>query len=200
MQQPDEVVVEKSKYLALRRHYASAAVAEKQQDEEEDFFASDIIPNAVAPPQKPSSSSKATRIAHESTPDDPGLHDAAQASPNIIDGPASSDRSGSRKPVTESTPFTSLKGKINHNTLKALTFKPFQLTAMSEVQKRVLALMPELAGGKPKASAEAEEQGDGEIERTNALGQKVSTAARGKHDLLVKAKTGTGKTIVSHSR
>jgi ATP-dependent RNA helicase MSS116 len=69
---------------------------------------------------------------------------------------------------------------------------------MSEVQKRVLALMPELAGGKPKNSAEAEMEGQegDEVIQTNIAGKKVSTAARGKHDLLVKAKTGTGKTIV----
>jgi hypothetical protein len=73
---------------------------------------------------------------------------------------------------------------------------------MSEVQKRVLAMMPELAGGKPKRSAVEGEEGAQEIEETiqvNAVGQKVSTAARGKHDLLVKAKTGTGKTIVRSS-
>jgi hypothetical protein len=70
---------------------------------------------------------------------------------------------------------------------------------MSEVQKRVLAMMPELAGGKLKRSAVDGQEGVEETEETiqvNAVGQKVSTAARGKHDLLVKAKTGTGKTIV----
>jgi len=70
---------------------------------------------------------------------------------------------------------------------------------MSEVQKRVLAMMPELAGGKPKRSAVDGEEGIQQTEEAiqiNAVGQKVSTAARGKHDLLVKAKTGTGKTIV----
>jgi len=73
---------------------------------------------------------------------------------------------------------------------------------MSEVQKRVLAMMPELAGGRPKRSAVDGEEGSQETEETiqvNAVGQKVSTAARGKHDLLVKAKTGTGKTIVRSS-
>jgi ATP-dependent RNA helicase MSS116 len=72
---------------------------------------------------------------------------------------------------------------------------------MSEVQKRVLAMMPELAGGKPKRSAVVEGEGpvEEEVLQVNAVGQKVSTAARGKHDLLVKAKTGTGKTIVRFS-
>lgn len=167
------IVVDRSNRLSLARRYASAAVAEKPE-EEEDFFASDIIPNAVLP-----EASKATR-AESPTPQ------------GQIDDPGPSDPSQAATPRAETMPFTSLKGKVNHNTLKALTIKPFQLTAMSEVQKRVLSLMPELSGGK---SAKVEEGAEEEVVRTNALGEKVSSAARGKHDLLVKAKTGTGKTI-----
>lgn len=155
------------------RWYASAAVAEKPE-EEEDFFASDIIPNAVMP-----NSSHAARSEGE------------------IDNPGPSDPSEPTKPAAQTTPFTSLKGRVDHNVLKALTVRPFQLTAMSEVQKRVLTLMPELSGGKPKASAVEVGDGGEDVLQTNVLGQKVSTGARGKHDLLVKAKTGTGKTIVS---
>jgi len=114
-------------------------------------------------------------------------------------GPQSDVPAESSTPAIQLTPFTSLKGKVDHDILKALTVRPFQLTAMSEVQKRVLALMPELSGGKPKASAVEAEEGGEEVMQTNVLGQKVSSAARGKHDLLVKAKTGTGKTIVSSS-
>ena len=116
-----------------------------------------------------------------------------------IDDPGPYDPSELAKPAAVPTPFTSLKGRVDPNILKALTVKPFQLTAMSEVQKRVLALMPELSGGKPKASVVEAEEGGEEVMQTNVLGQKVSSAARGKHDLLVKAKTGTGKTIVSSS-
>jgi ATP-dependent RNA helicase MSS116 len=145
------------------------------EDEGEEFFASDIIPNAVV--TETSTKSKSSTNGQ-------------------IDDPGPSDPSDASKPVALSTPFTSLKGRVDHNILKALTVKPFQLEAMSEVQKRVLALMPELSGGKPKASA-VEVGGGGEgVMQTNVVGQKVSTAARGKHDLLVKAKTGTGKTIV----
>lgn len=170
------------------RKYASAAVAEKPE-EDEDFFASDIIPNAVLPQQASATSSKTARSGRSTVETGPT---------GQIDDPGPSDSSDSRKPKIESIPFTSLKGKIDHNTLKALTFKPFQLTAMSEVQKRVLALMPELSGGKTKTEEGVEDE-DQEVVRTNALGQQVSTSARGKHDLLVKAKTGTGKTIVSSS-
>lgn len=158
-------------------------MAEKpEEDEGEDFFASDIIPNAVVP----ESSSKSTPSS------------APETSTNgQIDNPGPSDSSESTQSAPTSTPFTSLKGRVDPDILKALTVKPFKLESMSEVQKRVLSLMPELSGGKPKASAvEIGEAGE-EVMQTNVVGQKVSTAARGKLDLLVKAKTGTGKTIVS---
>lgn len=77
---------------------------------------------------------------------------------------------------------------MDHDTLKALTFKPFNLLAMSEVQKRVLGRMPEIAGGKTSAqlvAAETPEEAEARLEREKA----------GREDLLVKAKTGTGKTI-----
>lgn len=94
------------------------------------------------------------------------------------------------KPPVEIVPFTSLKGRINHDTLKALTFKPFQLAAMSEVQKRVLSLMPGLTESKLRGEAK---------EAVIAAGEDVEKAevGAGRTDLLVKAKTGTGKTIVS---
>lgn len=77
---------------------------------------------------------------------------------------------------------------MDHDTLKSLTFKPFNLIAMSEVQKRVLGRMPELAGGKTAMSivnAETPEETAAREEREK----------HGREDLLVKAKTGTGKTI-----
>ncbi|KAK0535795.1 hypothetical protein OC834_001389 [Tilletia horrida] len=63
--------------------------------------------------------------------------------------------------------FASLKGRVSPRTLSALIGRPFNFTKMSSVQQRVLNLMPELI-----------EPGSGEFQ-----------------DLLVKAKTGTGKTI-----
>lgn len=70
--------------------------------------------------------------------------------------------------------FTTLKGKISHDTLKAITVRPFQLKYMSAVQTEVLPLLPELV--EPYSSAE-----NGETQPVR--------------DLLVKAKTGTGKTL-----
>lgn len=72
--------------------------------------------------------------------------------------------------------FSSLKGKISYDTLKAITVKPMKLTHMSPVQAAVFPLLPQLAEPyDPEATFE-----DG---------------AKPPRDLLVKAKTGTGKTL-----
>ena len=93
-------------------------------------------------------------------------------------------------------PFDSLRGYVNYDTLKALTFKPFTLSAMSEVQRRVLKLMPYLAGGKLSSVARQSEE-DGELIDNPDAVESPEGLKRGREDLLVKAKTGTGKTIVS---
>ena len=69
-------------------------------------------------------------------------------------------------------PFADLKGRINHDTLKALTKNPMNLTWMTPVQAAVLPLLPDLARPYQKGAEQT-----------------------GPRDLLVKAKTGTGKTI-----
>lgn len=73
--------------------------------------------------------------------------------------------------------FATLKGKVSDQTLKAITVKPMALKHMSPVQAVVLPLLPELARGYDPA-----EYRDGQL----------SGPPR---DLLVKAKTGTGKTL-----
>jgi ATP-dependent RNA helicase MSS116 len=62
---------------------------------------------------------------------------------------------------------------------------------MSEVQKRVLKMMPQLAGQKLRGVArqEAEERGE-------KVDVEEGREWEGRQDLLVKAKTGTGKTLV----
>lgn len=84
--------------------------------------------------------------------------------------------------ATESTTdkFANLKGKINGDLYKALTQRPFNFEKMSSVQEAVLNLLPELANS-PKA---APQEGGEEVQHKKS-----------KQDLLVKAKTGTGKTI-----
>ncbi|KAF6757598.1 RNA helicase [Ephemerocybe angulata] len=66
--------------------------------------------------------------------------------------------------------FSSLEGKVDPKTLKALTESPFQYEAMSVVQARILPLLPELVAPREEANPHS-------------------------IDLLVKARTGTGKTI-----
>lgn len=71
--------------------------------------------------------------------------------------------------------FDSLKGKVSHETLKAITVSPMKLNHMTAVQAAVLPLLPGLA--EPLTGDEEED------------------AKRPSRDLLVKAKTGTGKTL-----
>jgi ATP-dependent RNA helicase MSS116 len=68
--------------------------------------------------------------------------------------------------------FSTLRMKVNADTLRAITDKPFKHTHMSSVQAAVLPLLPELA----RPHDEHESHGPS-------------------RDLLVKAKTGTGKTL-----
>ena len=75
--------------------------------------------------------------------------------------------------ITDALPeFSTLKGKINPALLRALTVSPFQLRNMSAVQAQVLPLLPGLASVYDKENPNEE-----------------------RADLLVRAKTGTGKTI-----
>ncbi|KAJ7484305.1 P-loop containing nucleoside triphosphate hydrolase protein [Mycena latifolia] len=67
--------------------------------------------------------------------------------------------------------FSSLKGKVSKETIDALTVKPFKLTHMTPVQAEVLSMLPDLANPHDPADT------------ANV------------RDLLVRAKTGTGKTV-----
>ncbi|KAI0694965.1 P-loop containing nucleoside triphosphate hydrolase protein [Cytidiella melzeri] len=95
-----------------------------------------------------------------------------KASPlrDVADGPlavpAQSDSVGSDQPE-----FSTLEGKVSRLTLQAITHKPFNLKNMSPVQAAVLPLLPEIA---------------------EPHNPDVSGPPR---DLLVKARTGTGKTL-----
>jgi ATP-dependent RNA helicase MSS116 len=141
------------------RGYAAAAVRQVET-ESDDFFADSVPPTA--------------RTTESFSPAVP----AAPSAPSAPAAPA----------APAGVPFTSIKGRIDHDTFKALTFKPFKLTAMSEVQRRVMELMPFLAGGKMRGPAR---------EEAEAEGRSIEPEEGSREDLLVKAKTGTGKTIVS---
>ncbi len=69
-------------------------------------------------------------------------------------------------------PFMSLKGAISYDLLKAITERPFKFEHMTSVQEAVLPLLPGIA-----------EPYEKDMERTSY------------RDLLVRAKTGTGKTL-----
>ncbi|KAJ7096071.1 P-loop containing nucleoside triphosphate hydrolase protein [Mycena epipterygia] len=74
-------------------------------------------------------------------------------------------------PVTAGVSFQTLKGKISQQSLDAITVKPFKFATMSAVQAEVLPMLPSVAN-----SYDPEDP------------QNV-------RDLLVRAKTGTGKTL-----
>lgn len=86
--------------------------------------------------------------------------------------------SSTKKETKQAAPITSdyasLKPYIKFDTWKALTGSPFKFSQMSEVQHRVLSLLPDLA---------------------DPSNSKPMPDNQGGRDLLVKAKTGTGKTI-----
>jgi ATP-dependent RNA helicase MSS116 len=98
-------------------------------------------------------------------------------------------------PPSPHLPFSVLKRRVNHDSLKALTKRPFNFEYMSEVQERVLSLMPDLVGfeERPPHGMSKEEFDAGKTEEERALPPPQ------KKDLLVKAKTGTGKTVVCTS-
>ncbi|KAF5318425.1 hypothetical protein D9619_010927 [Psilocybe cf. subviscida] len=70
------------------------------------------------------------------------------------------------------THFQTISGRVHPDTLKAITVHPFQHTHMSAVQARIFPLLPQLA--EPHDSQSSKDS---------------------PRDLLVKAKTGTGKTM-----
>ncbi|BEI94333.1 uncharacterized protein CcaverHIS019_0607920 [Cutaneotrichosporon cavernicola] len=171
--------------LALRAYSAAAKLKE-----EEDFFS--MAEDAPAQPAAARKSDSlipddvvskdgffADELTHSEKPEKAQKAQKSQKSPDAPDDD---------KAATALVPFHSLKGRMNADLLKALTFKPFNLIAMSEVQKRVLSRMPELAGGMTQKSVR-------ENETPEQLAAREERESRGREDLLVKAKTGTGKTI-----
>ena len=83
-----------------------------------------------------------------------------------------SDAPDIAEPVNESPCFSQLKGAINDCTLQAVTKEPFHHTCMLVVQAKVFPLLPQLA----------------EPYRPNSQNSQP-------HNLLIKARMGTGKTM-----
>jgi ATP-dependent RNA helicase MSS116 len=93
-----------------------------------------------------------------------------QESPDA--GISESDEASELSKVESQPPFATLRTQLTPDTLRAITDKPFKHVKMSPVQAAVLPLLPELA----RPYDEDEPVGS-------------------PRDLLVKAKTGTGKTL-----
>jgi len=184
---PKTPVTDFSAVSLAPRAYSAAA---KLKEAEDDFFVGAPVEQTRAPVAARGREARPPKVRSLIPDDGFFAEDAEPATGAVDDGvaaklqapPAASDSTS--KPV----PFSSLKGRMSANTLKAVTFKPFNLEAMSEVQKRVLSLMPELAGGRTGPELIAKET----PEETEA---RKAREAGGRQDLLVKAKTGTGKTI-----
>lgn len=90
--------------------------------------------------------------------------------------------------------FASLKGYVDYPIFKALTEKPFNFEKMSAVQEAVLGLLPEIAAPTARGTSP-----DAAKQETGVTTKEDGTPRRGYRsmptDLLVKAKTGTGKTL-----
>ncbi|OCF37370.1 RNA helicase [Kwoniella heveanensis BCC8398] len=180
--------------ISLQALLQSRGYAAARPKPEEDFFVTDDLassaPSTSASSARSSASSPATSsssasaVAAEDGFFAPDLTESASGPSTSSTSSSAAASSSKTGPAVEIVPFESLKGRIDHDTLKALTFKPFQLKAMSEVQKRVLGLMPHLAGGQLRGDARAAAEAEGK-----------PLEGKEREDLLVKAKTGTGKTI-----
>ncbi len=92
------------------------------------------------------------------------VHSASEVEPRIITGKVEGGDAEARL-------FTEFRDSISRETLDALTIKPYKFTTTSAVQAQVFSLLPDLA--RPYSPTE-----------TNP----------GPRDLLVRARTGTGKT------
>ncbi|CAE6481508.1 unnamed protein product [Rhizoctonia solani] len=81
-----------------------------------------------------------------------------------------------KKSDVEAIPFSSIKDLISPETYEAITYKPYQLKTMTPVQAAVLSLLPQLT----QHHTEIKPGPDGKLPP---------------RDLMVRAKTGTGKTL-----
>lgn len=87
-----------------------------------------------------------------------------------------------------------MKGYVDYSIYKALVERPFKFEKMSAVQEKVLGFLPEIAASTVRGAAVAP------VEGQEAAVTEVDTSKRGHRDvggtdLLIKAKTGTGKTL-----
>ena len=118
----------------------------------------------------------ATRLSAFST-SSPTLSALAEASRLLAEEAEDIQDFGPSEVISDSrVEFSTLRGKVHPDTLAAITVRPFKYTHMSPVQEKILPMLPDLAlpydPNSPHANDPAKPR-----------------------DLLVKAKTGTGKTM-----
>lgn len=135
--------------------------------------------NCLARPKLVSSLAKAIRgLSQSARPSKPAVAAAAATEASVHDDSVvhgAKEARDSKSSIAKDETFASLKNSIHPSILKALTVKPFEYTTMSAVQQSVLHLLPEVASG---------------------VGESATSMPDGQgRDMLVKAKTGTGKTI-----
>ncbi|KAM0791043.1 hypothetical protein ACM66B_004339 [Microbotryomycetes sp. NB124-2] len=82
--------------------------------------------------------------------------------------------------------FQQIKQNLNHDVFKAITVRPFKYSNMSDVQSEVLSLLPRLASSPAATTAAAATDNDATVD---------ANPIEAAQDLLVRAKTGTGKTL-----
>lgn len=103
----------------------------------------------------------------------PSPHSVTQQDTVNVPPSVSSSISAGSLAVEEPT-WASIKGMISYPTLRALTDRPYSFKTMTPVQAEVVKLLPELA---------------------QPIGPSSDESPKLPRDLLVKAKTGTGKTF-----
>ncbi|KIJ06023.1 hypothetical protein PAXINDRAFT_140901 [Paxillus involutus ATCC 200175] len=120
-----------------------------------------------------------------------GLHVTAPGEEDTLNEDQDEELRTENNSTVDSLSFKSLKGRMNYDTLKALTVCPLRLTTMTPVQERVTALLPDLA--RPWDP-------EGIVPRKvpnplPANWEPPVVDPNAPRDLFVRAKTGTGKTI-----
>ncbi|KAJ1302220.1 hypothetical protein OPQ81_001044 [Rhizoctonia solani] len=102
--------------------------------------------------------------------------EAFQTQPLLAKDAATLKPPTEKKSDVDAIPFSSIKDLISPETYEAITYKPYQLKNMTPVQAAVLSLIPQLT----QHHSELQPGPDGKLPP---------------RDLLVRAKTGTGKTL-----
>ncbi|PPQ85777.1 hypothetical protein CVT26_005606, partial [Gymnopilus dilepis] len=158
--------------LVRRRTFVTSAITRSPLRKRILFSSERLSSSSNLPPSLVPSQ---TRLASTAAAPKPSSSLTQEAEDSLT----SSSEEEDKKTPDASLAFSTIAPNIHPDTYKAITVAPFKYTHMSAVQAQILPMLPELAMPyNPDADAE--------------------TTLKGKEtprDLLVKAKTGTGKTM-----